>query len=62
MMIGATKKTDYPDTGVRIHAGTKRLSHQHRCILDSGSLADTACHCLGSCHHHYYLPHLETQA
>lgn len=61
-MIGTTKKTDYSDTGVRIHAGTKRLPHQHRRILDSGSLADIACHCLGYCRHHYYLPYLEAQA
>lgn len=61
MMSGATKKTDYPDTGVRIHAGTKRLPHQHRRILDSGSLADIACHYPGYYCHHYHLPHLEAQ-
>lgn len=60
-MIGTTKKTNYPDTGVRIHAGTQRFSHQYCRLLDSGSLAGTACHCLGSCRHHYYLPHLEAQ-
>lgn len=59
-MIGTTK-TNYPDTEVRIHAGTQRFPHQHRCILDSGSLAGTACHYPGSCRHRCYLPHLEAQ-
>lgn len=62
MMSGTAKKTDYPDTGVRVHAGVKRLPHQHRCILDSGSLADTACHCRDYYYHHYHLPYLEAQA
>lgn len=60
-MIGTTK-TDYPDTEVRIHAGTRRLPHQHRSILDTGSLADTACHRTGHCRHYYHLPHLEAPA
>ena len=61
-MIGTTQKTNYPDTGVCIHAGAQRLSHQYRRILDFGSLADTACyrHCCHSCY--YNLPHQETQA
>lgn len=61
-MIGTTQKTDYPDTGVRLHAGTRRLPHQHRCLLDSGSLADTAFHRAGHCRHYYHLPCLETPA
>lgn len=60
-MVGTTKKTDYPDTGVCIHAGVQRLSHQYRRILDFGSLADTACH-RRHCHNCYYhLPHQEAQ-
>ena len=60
-MIGTAKKTDYPDTGVRLHAGARRLPHQHRRLLDTGSLADTDSHCAS--HHRYYcrLPSLETQ-
>ncbi len=61
-MSGTAKKTDYPDTQVRLHAGTRRLSHQHRCILDFGSLADTAYHCTGHYRHYYHLPCLETPA
>ena len=61
-MIGITQKAHYPDTGVRTYAGAQRFSHQYRCILDFGSLADTACyrHCCHSCY--YNLPHQETQA
>lgn len=58
-MIGT--KTNYPDTGVRIHAGTQRFPHQYRRLLDSGSLSSTTCHCPGSCRHRCYLPHLEAQ-
>ena len=61
-MIGTTQKINYQDTRVCIHAGAQRLSHQYRCILDFGSLADTACHrhrCYGR---YYHLPHQETQA
>lgn len=61
-MIGTTKKTDYPNTGVCVHAGTKRLSHQHRCLLDFRSLADTACHRAGHCRYYYHLPCLEAPA
>lgn len=61
-MIGTTKKTDYPDTGVRIHASAECFSHQHCRILDSGGLADTACHCPDYYYHHYHLPYLEAQA
>mgnify|MGYP006971249850 CR=1 FL=1 len=61
-MIGTAKKTDYPDTGVRLHAGTRRLPHQHRGILDTGSLADTARHRTGYYRHYYHLPHLEAPA
>lgn len=61
-MVGTTQKTNYPDTRVCIHAGTKRLPHQHRRILDFGSLADTACHCTAHCCHYYHLPYLEAQA
>lgn len=61
-MIGTTKKTDYPNSGVRVHAGFECFFNQYRRLLDSGSLAGTACHCPVSCRHHYYLPYLETQA
>lgn len=61
MPIGTTQKTNYPDTGVRIHAGTQCFPHQHRRILDSGSLANIACHCYYHCRHHDNLPHLEAQ-
>ena len=61
MMIGATKKTDYPDTGVCIHAGTQRLPHQYRRLLDSGSLASIAHHRHHRhCHYHWF-PYLEAQ-
>lgn len=62
MMRGTTQETDYPDTGVFHHAGTQCLPHQHRGLLDSGSLADTACHCPSCCRRCYHLPHLETPA
>ncbi len=61
-MVGATQKTNYPDTGVRIHAGAQRLSHQYRRILDFGSLADTACRCHYCYGRYCHLPHQETQA
>ena len=61
-MIGTTQKTNYPDTGVCIHAGTQRFSHQCRCILDFGSLADTACRCYCCYGRYCHLPHQETQA
>lgn len=61
-MIGTTQKTDYPDTGVCVHASAQCFSHQYRRLLDSGSLADTACHCPDHHHHYYHLPHLGKQA
>ncbi len=61
-MIGITKKTDYPDTGVCVHASTKCLSRQNRRLLDFRSMADTACYCPDYYCRHYHLPYLETQA
>lgn len=61
-MIGTTKKTDYTDTEVRIHVSARCLPHPYRCMLDFGSLADTACHRAGHCRHYYHLPCLEAPA
>lgn len=60
-MVGGTQKTNYADTGVRLYAGFKRLSYQHCRILDSGSLANTACYRHNRCRHHNRFPHLEAQ-
>lgn len=60
-MIGTTKKINHQNIRVRFYAGRKRLPHQSRCILDSGSMASTARHCPDYHHQHYYLSYLEAQ-
>ena len=60
-MIGAAKKINHSDIRVRLYAGFERFPHQHRCALDSGSMANTACHLPDYYPQYHYLPYLETQ-
>lgn len=60
-MIGAAKEIDHSDIRVRLYAGFECFPHQHRCTLDSGSMADIAYHYPDYHPQHHYLPYLETQ-
>lgn len=60
-MLSVSQKPNHADFGVCLYAGTRRLPHQNRCKLDSGSLASTAYHRYHRCCYHHSLPHLEAQ-
>ena len=61
-MLGTTKTVNHQNLRNRLYAGFERLSHPDGGILDQGSLADTAYHCLSYYCHYRNLPYLEAQA